>query len=314
MKVQIYTYIALLPTVVGSTYLNVYADNEPIKNGAIAQTDELIKQLPTALLDNLHRDLIEQEAKSQKSIDSIAGISRSKIENEIMRRHNEDRSQTMGIRKISPEALPGALLKYIAERGVSYEGCSPQDAMNEMHNRTGIVNDLPGVLATQIQAEYIKSQQKKAGEEFAARETAEDLHDTVAEIKETAEQGKDPALVKQAEYVKQQEETVSDTTDNILKNVADGENTEPPPHGYDAKIQNNRSSEEIREAEKAVEERNLVPQKTEEGFFSSVWNGIKRSFSNWFNGTEEQHQSDNNITQDVGDMTKAVTDAINEAE
>lgn len=308
----------MLTTIVSSFVASVNAENandEYAKSRTPVQTDDLIKKLPTALLDNLHRDLMEQEEKNNKNIDSIAGISRSKLEAEIMQRRSEDRSKTVGTRRIEPELLPGALLKYIAEHGVSYEGCNPQDATNEIRNRSEFADDFPRMLTTQIQAEDIKTQQEKAGEEFAERETAEDLHDTVEKIKETAEQGKDPSLVKQAEYVKQQAETKSDTANDVLKNIAEGESVETPPHGYDEKIQNERSSEEIKEANDAVEERKVIDNKqNKKGFFSEVWDGIKQRFNNWFNGTVDQNKSGSNTTiaTDEQQVTQAVTEAINE--
>lgn len=287
--------LSLVLLLIGINSFGAYAD-EYNKVAKISQSnDELIKKLPTALLENLKRDLQTREEKENKVIDNIAGISKDRLESEIINRNSEDRSKTIGTRSIDPKVLPGSLLKYIADHGVSYEGCSTQDAINEIQNRVGVAGDLPSILTASLQTKQTYDEQQKSAEEFAKREDAEDLSETLDNIKEDIEKGKDPSITQQTEFIKKKEETAESATGDALQKAINKEPDISAPHGYDEKAQSNRTPDEIESTQQEVEKRGIV--NNEESEDKSLWQKLKKTVNGWFN--ENEISSSVNTQKDI---------------
>ncbi len=310
-------YVLFVALLAGISNFSTYASEHERTS---INNDELLSKLPTALLENLKRDLQSQEEKEKKTIDSIAGIPKDRLESEIIKRNSEDRSKTIGTRSIDPKSLPGPLLKYIAERGVSYEGCKPQDATNEIQARFGVVADFPSGLVANMQERHTNEKQEKSAEEFAKREDAEDLNATLEDIKENIEKGKDPSVAKQVEMVKEKEQHSKPTTTDTLQKVINGEQSTPVPHGYNEKAQNERTSDEIKNSQKDVATRGIMDEKTEEEM--SLWEKVKKTIGNWLNGNEESNTPNtlknetNNLLENeevAKNLTSALTTAVEDA-
>ena len=314
-------YILLVALFTGIGNFNIHAETNNQSTQASIKNDELIKTLPTALLENLKRDLQTQEEKENKSIESIAGISKKRLEAEIASRNAEDRSKTLGTRTINTKLLPSDLLKYIAEHGVSYEGCNPQDAMNEIQNRLGVAEDLPSVLVSTMQEQHAKEVQKKTAEEFANRENAEDLSATLEDMQENVEKGRDPSIAKQAELIKEKEENSKSGTTDALQKAINGDQNIKAPHGYNEKAQNDRTSDEINDAQAEVEKLGIVPDNVNNE--PSLWEKTKKAVSDWFNGekkddvSQPQTNSGNNTIENDKEsaqhLASAITTAVEDA-
>lgn len=294
MKRQIYICLSTLFTVINTVEIDA---QDVAKNNSQLPRNELIKTLPTALLEDLHRDLQVQEAQLNKNIADIAGISKTRLEAEIISRQNEDRSKTINTREIDPKQLPGDLLKYIAEHGVSYNGCTPQEAIKEINNRLGIASDIAGVAVKKAQEEHTLSKQKKVAEEFANREDLEEMNTTINEIKNTVESGENPSIVKQTEYMEKKEQSLSDVTNQVLKNAVEDKTDVPPPHGYNSEKQTELSPEEIQTLKDNIEKRNVLEEKSEDNGLGGIWQRVKKKVSDWFG--DDADKSDNHVEEDV---------------
>lgn len=311
-------YVLFIVLLAGIGNFGVQAGINDKSTPISVKNDELIKTLPTALLENLKRDLQAQEEKENKIIDSIAGISRDRLENEIRSRMSEDRSATIGKRIIDPKLLPGNLLKYIADHGISYEGCNPEDASNEIQNRIGISDDLPSVLVSSLQEKNIHEEQKKSAEDFSKREDAEDLSDAFDEIRKNIEEGKNPSVVKQAEFVKEREERANPPITEALRQSMEGKKNPEKPHGYDEAAQNDRSSEEIDRVKQDIEKRALL--KKEKNKEQSFWDKTKKKVRSWLgnkkSNTSNEKQNKNSGFIDektVQNLASALTTAVEDA-
>ena len=294
MKRQICICLSILFTVINTVEINA---QDVAKNNSQSSENELIKTLPTALLEDLHRDLQVQETQLNKNIADIAGISKARLEAEIISRQNEDRSKTINTREIDPKQLPGDLLKYIAEHGVSYNGCTPQEAIKEINNRLGIASDIAGIAVKKAQEEHTLSKQKEAAEEFANREDLEEMNTTINEIKNTVESGENPSIVKQTEYMEKKEQSSSDITSQVLKNAVEDKTDVPSPHGYNSEKQTELSPEEIQTLKDNIEKRNVLEEKSEDNGLGGIWQRVKKKVSDWF--SDDSDKSDNRREENV---------------